>query len=86
MTNHAIVLLSIATEPELTLRQIGDKVGITERATHRIVSDLVSEGYITVRKQGRRNVYKIRRGRKMRHPETRHVQISDLLELLKPAT
>lgn len=82
LTNHAIVLLCVATEPEMTLRAIGDRVGITERATHRIIGDLVAGGYLIVRKDGRRNVYRVRKGGRLRHPEARHVQIGDLLELL----
>lgn len=82
LTNHAIVLLCVATEPMMTLRAIGDRVGITERATHRIIGDLVAAGYLTVRRDGRRNVYTVRKGGRLRHPEAHHVQVRDFLGLL----
>jgi len=59
ITNHGLVLAAIAAGPESTAREIGDMVGITERATHRIIADLEEEGYITRSKSGRRNVYSI---------------------------
>lgn len=59
LTNHARVLLCIAKDPGVRLREIGDAVGITERAAHRIVAELVDAGYITRRRQGRRNEYTI---------------------------
>lgn len=82
LTNHALVLMCVAAEPGMTLRSIGDRVGITERATHRIIGELVEAGYLSVTKDGRRNVYRVRRGRHLRHPEARHVQVSDFLELM----
>ena len=62
VTNHGLVLAAIAKHPDMTTREIGDAVGITERATHKIISDLEAAGYITKLKVGRRNKYQI-------HPE-----------------
>jgi len=62
ITNHALVLTSIAKHPRRTLREIGDAVGITERAAHKIINDLEEAGYVSKEKIGRRNVYRI-------HPE-----------------
>ena len=59
VTNHGLVLAAIASSPDSTARAIGDMVGITERATHRIIADLEDEGYITRSKSGRRNAYSI---------------------------
>lgn len=59
ITNHGLVLATIAKHPQSTAREIGDVVGITERATHKIINDLDEEGYITKTKLGRRNKYKI---------------------------
>jgi DNA-binding MarR family transcriptional regulator len=59
LTNHARVLLFIAKDSTIRLREIGDAVGITERAAHRIVAELVDAGYITRRRKGRRNEYTI---------------------------
>ena len=59
ITNHGLVLASIAKHPEKTAREIGDDVGITERTAHKIIMDLDKEGYITKSKVGRQNTYSI---------------------------
>ena len=59
LTNHARVLICIAQDPQVRVRDIGDLVGITERAAHRIVTDLAAGGYITKRRAGRRNRYTV---------------------------
>ena len=59
VTNHGLVLASIAKHPEKTAREIGDDVGITERTAHKIIMDLDKEGYITKSKVGRQNTYRI---------------------------
>ena len=59
VTNHGLVLAAIAGNPDSTARAIGDMVGITERATHKIITDLEDEGYITKSKSGRRNAYAV---------------------------
>ena len=59
VTNHGLVLASIAKHPQKTAREIGDDVGITERTAHKIIMDLDKEGYITKTKVGRHNAYRI---------------------------
>lgn len=59
LTNHAQVLVCIAHDPGVLLREISDRVGITERAAHRIVTELAQGGYITRERNGRRNQYTI---------------------------
>ncbi|MFH0941496.1 MAG: transcriptional regulator [Chloroflexota bacterium] len=59
ITNHGLVLLAIAKRRRSTAREIGDAVGITERATHRIIGDLGLAGYITKTRVGRHNEYQI---------------------------
>ena len=59
ITNHGLVLTAIAGNTDSTARAIGDMVGITERAIHKIITDLEDEGYITRSKSGRRNTYSI---------------------------
>ena len=59
ITNHGLVLATVAKHPQSTAREIGDIVGITERAAHKIINDLDKSGYITKTKVGRRNKYKI---------------------------
>ena len=82
VTNHAAVLLCITSDPEIRMRDIADRVGITERAAQRIVADLAEEGYVTRRRVGRRNVYEVEPARLMRHRLARHRQVGAFLELM----
>ena len=82
VTNHAAVLLCITSDPEIRMRDIADRVGITERAAQRIVADLVEERYVTRRRVGRRNVYEVQPARLMRHRLARHRQVGAFLELM----
>ena len=59
ITNHGLVMASIAKNPEKTAREISDDVGITERTTHKLIIDLEQEGYIERVKVGRQNMYRI---------------------------
>ncbi len=83
VTNHTQVLLCISANPEIRLRDIASRVGITERAAQRIVSDLAAEGYVTSNRVGRRNHYTINRRREMRHPAQFGLEIGPLLDLLQ---
>jgi len=82
LTNHAQVLLCIAADPGIRLRDIGDAVDITERAAHRIVGELVADGYITRERNGRRNRYTIATELPLPDRVAREHRIGDLLELL----
>ncbi len=83
LTNHAHVLLSLARDPDLRLRDLADLVGITERAVQRIVSDLVHEGYLEIRKEGRRNNYAVRPECGLRHPVESNATVADLFALVR---
>lgn len=83
LTNHAHVLLCLARDPEIRLRDVADKVGITERAAQRIVADLQTEGYITTERVGRRNRYVIHSESPLRHPIEEHNEVGVLLKLLE---
>jgi transposase len=82
LTNHGQLLLCIAKEPGLSLREIGDRVGITERAAHRIVAELEESGYLTRRRNGRRNRYTIAPHLPIPDSIARERQIGDLLDVL----
>jgi len=82
LTNHAHVLICIAQDPESRLRDIAERVGITERSTQSIVADLADGGYLTRRRVGRRNHYEVIADRPFRHPIERDHQIGQLLELI----
>jgi DNA-binding MarR family transcriptional regulator len=82
LTNHAQVLLCIAHDPGARLREIGEAVGITERAAHRIVGELAAAGYISRRRTGRRNHYTIKAHLPLPDPLARERKIGDLLAVL----
>jgi predicted transcriptional regulator len=82
LTNHARVLICIAQDPGIRLREIGDAVGITERAAHRIVVELTEAGYISRERVGRRNHYKIKPHLPVPDPLARKQRIGDLLAIL----
>ena len=82
LTNHAQVLLCIAHDPGIRLREIGEAVGITERAAHRIVVELADAGYISRKRNGRRNQYTIRSHLPLPDPLARDQKIGDLLGVL----
>ncbi len=85
LTNHAHVLLALAADPDARLRDVAERVGITERAAQLIVKDLTIEGYVSKTKIGRRNTYAITPGRTFRHPAESGVQISALLRIFRSA-
>ncbi|MGZ6615208.1 MAG: PAS domain S-box protein [Solirubrobacteraceae bacterium] len=68
-TNYLHVLATLAVQPDLRLREVADKVGISERATHRIVCELVDEGYLTRTRVGSRNRYEVHLDAAMQHSE-----------------
>lgn len=85
-TNHGHVLICIAQQPDVRLAEIAARVGIGERAAHRIVHDLVDAGYLSRRKVGRRNVYELDLGRPLRHPlEAPHL-LREVVEPIVEAT
>ncbi|HSZ40724.1 MAG TPA: helix-turn-helix domain-containing protein [Trebonia sp.] len=82
LTNHALVLLCIARDPGVRLRDIAASVGITERSAFGIVSDLVAAGYIVKEKGGRRNRYRVEADLPVPESADRGLAIGDLLALL----
>jgi DNA-binding IclR family transcriptional regulator len=82
LTNHAQVLLCLSGTPDVRLRDVAEHVGITERATQRILADLVQAGYVKVERVGRRNRYTIDREHAMRHSAQVGLEIGALLEAL----
>jgi DNA-binding MarR family transcriptional regulator len=84
LSNHTLVLLSVARSPDMRVREIAKVVGITERATQAILSELDREGYVDRIRSGRRNHYRVRRAAKLRHPLASDTAIGDLLDVLTP--
>ncbi len=81
LTNHGHVLICLAQSPELRLRDVALRVGVTERAVQRIVGELEEGGYLTRRRAGRQNEYEIDLDQPMRHPVEAHQAVGALIAM-----
>ena len=81
LTNHTHVLICLAREPDVRLRDVAEQVGITERAVQGIVSDLEAEGLITRVREGRRNRYILNTDEALRHAVASYCTVEDLLKM-----
>lgn len=82
LSNHAHVLLSVARDPNIRVREIADAVGITERAVHRILGELEEAGVIVRTRLGRRTHYEIDENLPLRHPIEAEHSVGELLRLV----
>ena len=85
LTKHGRVLVCIARDPRVRLREIAEALDITERSAYALVGDLVAAGYVVKQRDGRRNRYVIQRHLPLPDPSTPERTIGELLELLLPA-
>ena len=85
LTNHAHVLICLARDPDIRVREIAEAVGITERTAQGIIADLVEAGYVHREKDGRRNRYETVDELPLRHPLESDHRIGELLEMLAAA-
>jgi DNA-binding MarR family transcriptional regulator len=82
LTNHARVLLCIAHDPGVRLRDIAATLDLTERSAYGIVSDLARAGYIVKHRDGRRNRYQIQEHLPLPEPTSRERTVGEILALL----
>ena len=85
LSNHAHVLLLLAAEPDLRVRDIADRVGITERAVQKIIAELEAAAVLTRTREGRRNRYRVHTEQPLRHPVEAHRTVGDLVRLIHEA-
>ena len=83
LTNHAHVLLCLARGDALTARELGVRIGITERAVQVILADLTGGEYLIKEKVGRRNLYTVNRKGRLRHPLEAHHSVGELITALE---
>lgn len=83
LTNHGHVLIAVASDPEARVRDIAERVGITERAVQGILDDLEQGGYLERERVGRRNRYRLREGGRFRHPAERDHMIDELVRVFR---
>jgi DNA-binding IclR family transcriptional regulator len=86
LTNHGLVLLCIAEDPRVRMREIAATVRITERASQRIVADLIDAGYVDRARDGRRNRYTVRLNLPITLPSQRDIDLNSLLSVLLPTS
>lgn len=79
------MLIVLHSDPDVVLREVASRVGITERAVQRIVHELEDGGYLRRERVGRRNRYQILGGNHLRHPVESHCTIDQILELVSDA-
>jgi predicted transcriptional regulator len=79
------VLILIAETPNIRLRDIAARIGITERAAQRIVGDLEADGYVSHEKEGRRNRYNLNPDAHLRHPLEHEIEIGRLSQFISSA-
>ena len=82
LTNHTHLLVVLNREPAARIRDLAEEVGITQRAVQRILAELVSDRILSIKKEGRRNVYRIRRAARLRHPLEHKHTIGEILNLI----
>ena len=82
LTNHARVLLCIAHDPGVRLRDLAARTGVTERTAYGIVTDLTEAGYVVKHKDGRRNRYQIQEHLPLPEPTSRERTVGEILALL----
>jgi DNA-binding MarR family transcriptional regulator len=85
LTNHARVLVTISQNPDIRVRDVAVRTGITERSTQRIVAELEEAGYLSHERVGRRNHYQVSATATFRHPLEQDVEIGLLLHLFSSA-
>jgi DNA-binding MarR family transcriptional regulator len=82
LTNHGHVLVCVAGEPGMTLREIAECVGVTERTAHTIVCELERAGYLTRHREGRRNSYEVHPDAVLRHELEGGATVGELVAAL----
>ncbi|HEU4513496.1 MAG TPA: winged helix-turn-helix domain-containing protein [Nocardioidaceae bacterium] len=82
LSNHGHVLVCLARDPEVRMRDVAEAVGVTERAVQQIVRDLVDQDYVEKEKVGRRNRYRVVRSAHFRHELEAEVKLGEFLDLV----
>jgi DNA-binding transcriptional regulator GbsR (MarR family) len=83
--SHGLVLAFVANNPDATIREISDALGLTERQISRVLRELENGGMITVEKAGRRNCYAVNEDAAYNHPTLSHMKIRDLVRVMRMA-
>ncbi len=82
-SNYGHVLVALADDPEARLRDLAERVGITERAVVRLLGEMEEADVITRSRSGRRNTYAINRSVRLRHPIEQHCTAGDVIDMVQ---
>ena len=82
LSSHGVVLLEVSRPPNATVRELAERAQLTERQAHRVLADLVEEGYVARDRVGRRNQYRVNRDATMRLPAYAAYPVRELLDAL----
>jgi DNA-binding transcriptional ArsR family regulator len=82
LSHHGLVLCEVAATGDVTIRDLSDTLGITERHVSRILRDLQDARMLNVRRSGRRNHYSLARNARFRHPRLAHIPLREVMGLL----
>ena len=83
LTSHGRVLLLIARNPDLRIRDVAASAEVTERRAQTIVNDLETAGYLTRRREGRRNIYEVQANQPFRHQAEQGHNVAELIDVFK---
>lgn len=83
LSNHGHVLVCLADDPDMLIKDVAARVGITERAVQHIVTDLEDAHVISRHREGRRNRYVVRRDMRFRHPLESGMRVGDFLDVVR---
>ncbi|MGH3003679.1 MAG: MarR family transcriptional regulator [Gaiellaceae bacterium] len=84
LSSHAVVLIEVSRNRDVTVRELAEQAELTERQAHRVLGDLVDSGYLVRQRVGRRNHYRINGAQPMRRRTVSAHPVSELLEVLTP--
>lgn len=82
LSSHGVVFLHIVRNPEHTITRTADALGLAERTVAFILADLRDDGYVSVSKKGKSNVYSVNPNLPMRHPSHAHYTVRDFFAIL----
>jgi hypothetical protein len=83
LSPHGFVLLYLAANPDSTLRDLSQRLGLTERRLHSVIKDLSSADMVRVEKAGRRNSYRVNSDADLAHPLFDHLRLGQFLDALR---
>lgn len=83
LTAHGLVLFYVALNPDVTLREVSQRVGLTERTIYSVIKDLSEANMVSVRKEGRRNFYTVNAEAHFAHPIFAHLRVGAFLDALR---